>query len=165
MPAVPESHEVSEMHANRLSKSWGNAYQPGQESPSALFTTPQFDEKVLAFREDVLHTARTNVDHGRGVALVLAERILARVRRLSGQRQGTVGFQWLPNDPDDEKDWEKAAQIILSDVAKGDYEGASKAYDYLVATATDYIEVGQLLGAFVTANYFLKNPENSTETA
>ena len=165
MSAIPESHEVSEMHANRLAKAWANAHVPGEEPPSALFTTPQFDEKVLLFRDDVLHTITNNVDNGRGVAMVLAERILARVRRMSGQRQGTVVFDWLPQDRDEVEDWEKAAQTILTDVSQGDYKGAGEAFDYLVATSTAYVGVAQLIGAFVTANYFLRNPQNSPETA
>jgi hypothetical protein len=165
MPAIPESHEVSEMHANRLFQAWTNAYTPGEPPPNAIFTTNQTDEKILLFRDDVLHTVRNNVDHGRGVALVLAERILARVRKLNGQRSGVVQFEWLPLDKDYVQDWEKAAQTILADVARGDYEGASEAYNYLVATSIAYLEVAQLVGAFVTASYFLKNPENSSESA
>jgi hypothetical protein len=153
------------MHANRLFKEWANAHVPGGEPPVALFTTPQFDTNVLIFRDDVLHTCRNNVDHGRGIALVLAERILNRVRRMNGQRVGAVVFEWLPQDVDDVQDWEKAAQTILMDVANGDYKGACEAYDYLAATSSAFMEVGQLVGAFVTANYFLKNPENSSESA
>jgi len=153
------------MHASRLSKAWSNAHKPGEQTPLAIFTTPQFDTDVLLFRDDVLHTVRNSPDHGRGVALVMAERILNRVRKRTGQRAGAVMFEWLPVDRDDVQDWEKAAQIILADVSQGDYPGASEAFYYLVATSTAFLEVAQLVGAFVTANYFLRNPENSSETA
>lgn len=165
MSAIPESHEVSEMHANRLFQEWSNAHTSGGEPPIALFTTPQFNNSVLIFRDDVLHTVRSTVDHGRGIALVMAERILHRVRRINGQRQGVVMFGWKPLDEDDPQDWEKAAQVILTDVSQGDYQGAAETFDYLVATSSAFLEVAQLVGAFVTASYFLKNPENSAESA
>jgi hypothetical protein len=98
--------------------------------------------------------------------LVLAERILNRVRKFTGtQGGGPVAFRWRPLDEDDVQDWEKAAQIILLDVSQNDYQGASTSFDYLVATSTDRLEVAQLIGAFVLALYFLKNPQNSPETA
>jgi hypothetical protein len=156
-----ESHEVSEMHANRLDKSWGSAHVPGEEAPDDIFSVSLTDPKMLAFREDLLHTVKTNVDHGRGTAIVLAERILSKVRK----RYGATSFGWVPLDPENIAPWEYAAQVMLSDVGQGDYDGAMNAYDYLVATAEDYAQVAQLLCSFTTANYFLRKPENSSETA
>ena len=163
--AIPESREVSEMHANRLAKAWLAAYTPGQ-IPHGLFTKPQFDEKILAFRDDVLHTVKNNVDHGRGIAFVLGERILAWVRKVNNVGSGPVMFEWTPAEPEDPQAWEQAAQTILTDISRGDYADAGQAFDYLVATSNDeYTPVAQLVGAFVTANYFLRNPENSSESA
>lgn len=165
MAGIPESREVSEMHANRLSQVWADAHTPGEVASPTMFTETPKDPGILAFREDVFKTVRTNVDHGRGIAIILGERILARVRKMGGSRSGPVTFEWIPANRDAPQAWEQAAQTFLSDIAQSDYSGACEAYDYLVATTTTFVEVAQLVGAFVTANYFLRNPENAPESA
>jgi len=161
MPAIPESREVSEMHVSRLTSAWAKAHTPGGPTPAYFFIGDYDDEAFLAFRNDLLHTVTNTVDHGRTIALILVERILKGLKKLTGQ----ASDNWIPIDQNDVQTWEQVAHTMLSDVRQGDYVGASEAFDYLVAESTAYVEVAQLVGKFITANYFLRNPENSPKSA